>query len=138
MEIYKGKPIFYSLGNFIEQHDLVYKSPADAYQRFGIDPALTPGMLSYQREDGGTKGFAADPRYWQTVVPTCHFDNGSITRVEIVPVSLGFGLPMHARGIPRLAEGDEATTILANFARLSEPFGTRFDIDGEIATVLLA
>jgi poly-gamma-glutamate synthesis protein (capsule biosynthesis protein) len=138
MELYKGKPIFYSLGNFIEQHDLVYKHPADAYQRFGIDPALTPGMLAHQRDDGGTKGFAADPRYWRTVVPTCHFDGGTLTRIEILPVSLGFGQPMHARGVPRLATGDEAATILNDFARLSEPFDTRLDIDGERATVRLA
>ncbi len=137
MEIYRGKPIFYSLGNFIDQHDLVYKHPADAYTRFGIDPSLTHGQVAYRRDEGGTRGFAADRRYWQTVVPTCHFDGNTLMRVEIFPVSLGFGQPMHARGAPRLAGGDEAAEILQDFARLSEPFGTRIDIDGERALVTL-
>ena len=44
---------------------------------------------------------------------------------------------MHARGIPRVAEGDEAAEILSDFARLSEPFGTRIEIDGEQGFVTL-
>ena len=82
-------------------------------------------------------GFAADRRYWQTVVPVCHFDGSQLTRIEIVPVALGFGQPMHARGIPRLAEGDEASEILHDFARLSEPFGVRIEIDDERGLVSL-
>jgi len=137
MEVYQGKPIFYSLGNFIDQHDLIYKHPADAFQRFGVDPTLTHGMLAHTRDDGGTKGFAADPRYWQTVMPTCHFEGNRLTRIEIVPVALGFGQPMHARGIPRIAEGEEAAAILGDFARLSGPFGTRIEINGELGLVTL-
>ena len=137
MEMYQGKPIFYSLGNFIDQHDLIYKHPADAYQRFGVDPALTHGQVAYTRDEGGTKGFAADPRYWRTVVPDCRFDGNTLTRIEILPIALGFGQPMHARGIPRLAEGDEAAEILRDFARLSEPFGTRIEIDDERGIVLI-
>lgn len=131
MEVYRGKPIFYSLGNFIDQHDLIYKHPADAFQRFGVDPTLTHGQLANTRDDGGTKGFAADRRYWQTVVPICHFDGNELTMIEILPVALGFGQPMHARGIPRLAESDEASQILRDFARLSESFGVRIEIEGE-------
>lgn len=137
MEIYRGKPIFYSLGNFIDQHDLIEKHPADAYQRFGIDPALTHGQVAHRRDDGGTKGFAADRRYWQTVVPVCQFRGSTPARIEILPVALGFGEPMHARGIPRLADGAEAREILSDFARLSEPFGVRMDIDGNHAVVAL-
>jgi poly-gamma-glutamate synthesis protein (capsule biosynthesis protein) len=137
MEIYRGQPIFYSLGNFIDQHDLIEKHPADAYQRFGVDPALTPGQLANTRDEGGTKGFAADPRYWRTVVPICNFEGNLLTRIEFLPVALGFGRPMHARGIPRLAEGDEAAEILGDFVRLSEPFGTRIEIDGAQGRVIL-
>ncbi|HYI16622.1 MAG TPA: CapA family protein, partial [Thermomicrobiales bacterium] len=137
MELYQGKPIFYSLGNFIDQHDLIYKHPADAFQRFGVDPTLTHGLLAYTRDEGGTKGFAADRRYWQTVVPVCQFDGNELSRIEILPVALGFGQPMHARGIPCLAQGDEAAEILGDFARLSEPFGTNIEIGVEHGLVNL-
>jgi poly-gamma-glutamate synthesis protein (capsule biosynthesis protein) len=131
MEIYRGKPIFYSLGNFIDQHDLIYKHPADAYQRFGVDPTLTHGMLGYTRDAGGTQGFSANPAYWQTVVPVCSFDGNQLTGIKLMPVALGYGQPWHARGIPRLAAGNEATTILSDFARLSAPFGVRITIEGD-------
>ena len=100
MEISRGKPMFYSLGNFIDQHDLVFKHPADAYQRFGVDPSLTHGQVAHTRDAGGTKGFAADRRYWQTVVPICRFNGRDLAGVELVPVELGFGQAMHARGTP--------------------------------------
>ena len=131
VELYQGKPIFYSLGNFIEQHDLVYKHPADAYQRFGIDPVLTHGQVAHLREAGGTKGFSIDRRYWQTVIPICSFDGNTLTHVEVVPVALGFQQPMHARGLPRIATGEEAVQILSDLVRLSEPLGTQITIDGE-------
>ena len=38
LEIYNGKPIFYSLGNFLGQNELVAKIPADGYEKFRADP----------------------------------------------------------------------------------------------------
>ena len=42
MEIYRGKPIFYSLGNFVGQNELTYKLPSDSYETFRVDPATPP------------------------------------------------------------------------------------------------
>ncbi|HEY4250355.1 MAG TPA: CapA family protein, partial [Roseomonas sp.] len=42
MEIHQGKPIFYSLGNFIGQNELVPRLPSDSYERFRADPMMTP------------------------------------------------------------------------------------------------
>ncbi|GIT43530.1 MAG: hypothetical protein Ct9H300mP11_14660 [Chloroflexota bacterium] len=36
IEIYKGRPIFYSLGNFIFQNESVLRLPDEAYRRFGL------------------------------------------------------------------------------------------------------
>jgi poly-gamma-glutamate synthesis protein (capsule biosynthesis protein) len=36
IEIYKGKTIFYSLGNFIFENDLVVPQPTEFYQQFGL------------------------------------------------------------------------------------------------------
>jgi poly-gamma-glutamate synthesis protein (capsule biosynthesis protein) len=135
MEIYKGNPIFYSLGNFIGQNELVSRLPADSYARFRVDPQLTPGMAYWQRTDGDRKSFPADRRFWETVVPICRFTNGRLSGLEIHPVSLGLGERRHLRGRPRLAEGEEARRILRRFAVLSEPFGTHLDL-GEGATTL--
>ena len=135
MEIYRGRPIFYSLGNFIGQNELVPRLPADAYERFRADPALTPGMLFNQRADNDRKSFPSDRRFWETVVPVCRFADGRLIGLEIHPVTLGLGSKRHLRGRPRLATGDEGRRILDRFAALSEPFGTRLALGTGTATL---
>ncbi|MET1026398.1 MAG: CapA family protein [Dongiaceae bacterium] len=137
MEVYQGCPIFYSLGNFVGQNELVPRLPADSYERFRADPQMTPGMVYKQRYDNDRKGFPAEPRFWQTVVPVCRFTGGTFCGIEIHPVTLGLGEARHLRGRPRLAAGSEAASILRRFAALSEPFGTRLHI-GEASATLAA
>jgi poly-gamma-glutamate synthesis protein (capsule biosynthesis protein) len=138
MEIYQGKPIFYSLGNFIGQNELVPRLPSDSYDRFRADPALTPGMVYRQRTRNDQGGFPSDRRYWETVVPFCTFAEGRLADLEIVPVSLGLGEARHLRGRPRLAEGEEGRRILERFAALSAPFGTALRLEGDRAFLDMA
>lgn len=137
MEIYKGKPIFYSLGNFIGQNEMVRQLPGESYDRFRIDDQLTPTKLYKQRTLDDQKGFPSDERYWQTVVPVCRFEDDTLAEVEIHPVSLGLGEKRHRRGRPRLATGSEAETILNQFSTLSSHFGTTIKVVGDCASVFL-
>jgi poly-gamma-glutamate capsule biosynthesis protein CapA/YwtB (metallophosphatase superfamily) len=142
MEIYRESVIFYSLGNFIAQNELVHKLPADSYEYFRVDSSKTPAELFQIRHQNDQKGFPADKRFWQTIVPVCDFENGRLRRIEIVPVTLDHGQSVHRRGRPRLADGEEAGEILARFARLSQTFGTKVRHEGkskasEIAAVEL-
>ncbi len=137
MEIYQGKPIFYSLGNFIAQNDLVYKLPADTYERFRVDPSKTPSEIGRSRSQGDTRGFPVDKRYWQTVMPICRFEGRALREIELLPVALGFGQPSYQRGRPRLAQGAEATGILERFAELSQRFGTKLTIHEDRAAVAI-
>jgi poly-gamma-glutamate capsule biosynthesis protein CapA/YwtB (metallophosphatase superfamily) len=127
MEMYKGKPIFYSLGNFIGQNELVPKMPADAYERFRADPDLTPGQVYQKRTNNDQGGFPSDRRYWESVLPELTYEGGRLKHIELIPISLGWKDARHLRGRPRLAEGEEARTILQRFAELSHPFGTKID-----------
>ena len=137
MEIYKGKPIFYSLGNFIGQNELVPKMPSDAYERFRADPDLTPGQVYQKRTNNDRGGFPSDRRYWESLAPVLTYDGNVLRSIELLPVSLGWKESRHRRGRPRLAEGDEARSILDRFAQLSRPFGTIVELGGETATVAL-
>lgn len=49
MELFNGKPIFYSLGNFIGQHELEPRFPAEGYERFRTDLTLAPGAVHQKR-----------------------------------------------------------------------------------------
>ncbi|MEJ7900381.1 MAG: CapA family protein [Thermomicrobiales bacterium] len=131
MEFYRGKPIFYSLGNFIGQNELVHKLPADSYDRFRVEPSKTPGELFRIRNAGDTKSFAADSRFWESIVPICVFADGRLKEVELHPVVLGHGEAPYRRGRPRLAQGEAANNILDRFATLSKPFGAIITRDGE-------
>lgn len=137
MEIYKGRPIFYSLGNFIGQNELVARLPSDSYERFRADPDLTPTMVYRQRTDNDRRGFPSDPRFWESVVPICHYEGNRLAGIDVHPVSLGLGEAAHSRGRPRLAEGQHAQDILERFAILSAPFGTRLGINDKVARVIL-
>ena len=124
MEIYNGKPIFYSLGNFIGQNELIYKLPADSYSRFGINQSLTPSELFSIRSQDGNKGFPADELYWQSVMPICQFENGVLSGIRIVPIGISHGKEAYMRGTPYLAKGDEAKNIIRKFSDLSNEYGT--------------
>ena len=137
LELYQGKPIFYSLGNFIAQNDLIERMPADGYNRFRVDPSATPSEIFLARSQHGEKGFPADRRYWETVVPLIHIHQGAFQAIELVPVTLGHGQPPHRRGRPRLAHGDAARAILERYAALSEPYGTGLELGDERALVRL-
>lgn len=137
MEIYNGKPIFYSLGNFIGQNELVERLPVDSYEQFRVDREQTPSKVFQQRTRNDTRSFPADTRFWETLVPLCRFDGGRLQAIELHPVSLGLGEAIHRRGRPRLAEGEHGRAILERFARLSQPYGTRFSIEGGIGLLSL-
>ncbi len=137
IELYRSRPIFYSLGNFIDQHDLIYKHPADAYEKFRLDPTSTPSEMARSRNKDDTGGFVADRRYWQTVVPVCHFEEDNLARIESLPVTLGQKEAPQRRGRPALATGEEAREILSDLARLSKPFGTRLQVLGDYAEICL-
>jgi len=137
LEIIDGKPVFYSLGNFVGQNELTYKLPSDSYETFRIDPTTTPGQVYAQRSEGDTKGFPADQRYWETIVPVCNWEGSTLKEITIYPVWLGLGQATHQRGRPRLATGEVATGILNRFQKLCEPFGTQVVVDGELAVIRL-
>jgi poly-gamma-glutamate synthesis protein (capsule biosynthesis protein) len=130
MELYKGKPIFYSLGNFLGQNELVSRIPADGYERFRAEPDLKPGQVYQKRTQNDQAGFPADLRYWESVVPVLAYDEGKLSALSLTPISLGWKEARHRRGRPRLAEGEQARAILARFAELSRPYGTEFRDDG--------
>lgn len=130
LEIYKGKPIFYSLGNFIGQNELVHRIPADGYERFRADPDAKPGQVYQTRTKNDQSGFPADRRYWESVVPVLTWEGRELRGIELLPISLGWKDARHRRGRPRLAGKDEGRAILDRFAALSQPFGTAIDVGG--------
>ncbi len=128
IEIYEGKPIFYSLSNFIF-HEIMGAIPADAWAAVGL-PKDSLDASTY----AATIPYSEDPRFWQSVVPVVTVEGGGeaeaprVVSVELYPLNLGFGEPYWRRGTPELARGERATAVLEELIRLSEPFGTSIQI----------
>jgi poly-gamma-glutamate capsule biosynthesis protein CapA/YwtB (metallophosphatase superfamily) len=130
VEIYKGKPVFYSLGNFFFQYETIQPVPPEAFASMGLDSRSLDPSLFYRKIPYGV-----EERFWQSFVPRLTFDGEAVAGVELFPITLGFSDPAHDRGIPRLAHGDEARKILEKVATLSRSYGTALDIDGEVGHI---
>jgi poly-gamma-glutamate synthesis protein (capsule biosynthesis protein) len=126
VEVYKGKPIFYSLGNFIFQLDLLEAVGSDLFEQYKMDQASTT--------DGEFDAmwnqlvFGSDVWY-QSVVTTSRFEKGRVAEIQLTPVDLDYKARGADRGVPRPASADVARTILERMQKLSQPFGTRIAIE---------
>ncbi len=133
LEMYKGKPVFQSLGNFLFQTETLDRVPAEVFRGFGLDPhGATPTELFDARAnkaDGKPRGFHANAMYWQAVLPRCRFENGRITELELYPIDLGLEGPLPERGSPKLADADTGTGILEGFAKMSSPLGADITVE---------
>jgi poly-gamma-glutamate capsule biosynthesis protein CapA/YwtB (metallophosphatase superfamily) len=131
IEIYKGRPIFYSLGNFAFENETVRFRPSAEYQRTGLGPEArtTDYYDDRQRTAGGY--FTQDPVYWESVIALPTFRGGRLTGIRLLPLTLGFGAPRSQRGRPILADAESGRRIIERLRRLSAAFGTSiYEEDG--------
>jgi len=133
--LYRGKSIFYSLGNYIFEFEYLRRLSADDYETLRVDPSRTAPELFRELSKNDTQSFANDRRYWETVLPLCVFEDRRLVQIRLHPLSLGFGTSWPERGTPRLASSPAADEILESFASLSRPFGTEIAIDGQVGEV---
>jgi poly-gamma-glutamate synthesis protein (capsule biosynthesis protein) len=126
IEIYKGKPIIYSLGNFIFDGEAgIPYAPSEIYERYHLP---WDSNISDYREitsKGDTIGYGADKGNWETALVEVTFSPDHKLRELILdPATLGYGLARSQRGFPRPASPQAAREIIDTFAKLSAPYGT--------------
>lgn len=134
IEIYKGCPIFYSLGDFVLQNENLPKAPADMYRDCGVPYDSTMRDLFDKRSNHHTRGLQTDRRMFETVVPYWEAKDGVLTKLELLPVELHFDLPRSRNGWPRPYRNGN---ILERLASMSERYGTKIDIVAGIGIVHL-
>jgi hypothetical protein len=62
------------------------------------------------------------------VIASFAIDNGSITEIELTPISLGFDQNRVGKGKPKLADKEQGERILEELNELSLEFGTKVTI----------
>ncbi len=120
IEIYKGRPIYYGLGEFVRQMDVI-----------GISGRRPGGTLTRSDCDG-----CPHPVKYESVVAINRFEGGKLAEIRLYPVELrNESERMAHRGIPRTAPPAVARTILTRLQELSAPYGTRIEIQGNVGVI---
>lgn len=96
IEIYKERPIFYSLGNFMYD-DLRTPVGADMLEAHGKDPRIDtdPDVTPDEEAKGypSAEGFLealSEPVYYQSVVTVSRFEQNELAELRLYSVELGF------------------------------------------------
>ena len=137
IELYKGKAILYSLGDFIFQNETLLRYPSDNYEEQTLGAGAQPNDYLNRRYNFDKSGFPADRLIWESVVAMPRFDGDRLVELALHPIGLGFGAARQVRGRPMLADAPLAAKILDDLTRLSTPFGTRITVRDGVGYVVL-
>ena len=125
VEVYKGKPIFYSVANFIFQNESLPFQPQESYDPYNLPLEATTADYFDARSANDTRSFPADQKIWESVVAEAVFNaKRELQEIDLYPISLGFRESRTKRGRPVPATGELAASIIDRMARLSKARGT--------------
>ncbi len=132
IEIYKGRPIFYGLGDFFWS-DIQEPMPADFYAQYHDSVAgafKDPGKATDADIANvlNAEAFAGTLPF-ESVITESRFDHGRVAEIRLYPIELGYGMKLTESGIPRIASPDAATRILKRLQDMSAPLGTKIEIE---------
>ena len=128
-EVYKERPIFYSLGDFLLELENCELAPEEFYAQFGLTSDASMYELFKARTRDFTCGLQRMPVMMEAVIPYFEMENGKLISLEVVPIELGLGMKHSQIGLPRIAKDN---SILERYAKMSEKYGTKFEIkDGK-------
>jgi poly-gamma-glutamate capsule biosynthesis protein CapA/YwtB (metallophosphatase superfamily) len=123
VEVYRGKPIFYSLGNFIYQPETLRLHPADYYEALRVPPTGTPADTVDVRGQ-------LDAVLWESAVATCRLGDDRVEELRLCPLTLGYDLARSRRATPVLADEAPGRAIVERIAALSPTVGIDWQPDG--------
>ena len=125
IEIYKGCPIFYCMGNFLFQEELTEYTAEDQFEKYGLTSDTSMGDMYDIRTNGHTRGLLCDRRVMEAFIPYFEIENDKVKKIELMPIDMGVGLEYWQMGLPRPGFG---MGILERLAAMSEPYGTKITI----------
>jgi poly-gamma-glutamate capsule biosynthesis protein CapA/YwtB (metallophosphatase superfamily) len=124
IEVYKGKPIFYSVANFIFQNESLPFQPQESHDLFNLPLDATTADYFDTRSANDTRSFPADQKIWESVLAEAVFNRKrELQEIDLYPITLGFHESRTKRGRPQPATGELATSIIDRVAKLSKGMG---------------
>ncbi len=138
LELYRGLPIFYSLGNLYFQAETIWQIPQEIYDNCELGNLSPSGFFQkVMPRSFDAPGKDADA-IWEAIVPSMRVRDGRLEALSVLPVDLFRALPPTQRGTAGLASGEVAERILARLQKLSAPAGTVLTVRNGVAEVKLS
>ena len=134
IEIYKGKPIFYCLGNFFFHPEYVKRISADVIEGFGFPLELSGEEVVRRRKARATAAMEHSIPVYQSMIPFWSMEDGKLVSIKLLPVELGIHEPYGLRGFPSPAKPE---SIIDHLNMVCKPYGTQLKINGDYIEVVL-
>jgi len=141
VELYRGRPIFYGLGNFVwseveepVQRYFYDESRAMLRERFEDPSAVTDSDLTAVLNEDS---FGNDDTF-RAVLARVRLGPDGLEELRLHPVDLGRHEPATRRGVPRTPAPEVAEEILEQVRVMSELLGTTVKLDGGTGVVMPA
>ncbi len=125
IEIYKDRPIFYSLGDFILELYSVELAPEEFFNKHGLDSSSTVHQLLKKRSKDFTVGLMTDKRMFRSVIPLWEAENGKLKKLTLMPIEMKMDGHKSENGLPRRSYDPEIAEYLRE---MCAPFGTRLTL----------
>ncbi|KAL6691471.1 hypothetical protein J3F84DRAFT_386562 [Trichoderma pleuroticola] len=134
VEIYKGKPIFYGVSNFVFQNAQFRSWRDDAAGRV---PASLEGPVVGDGEVNENRWAWLDaPENKEALLVSADYAEGKLSRVLVYPADLGRTYRNGSMiGTPTKPTPEVANDILSRLCEYSQPFGTKITIEGGVGVV---
>ena len=127
IEIYKGKPIFYSLSDFIYQYRTPDKIPIDLIHQRDTELARPTNVSVWDRRDPEV--------IFEGIVLRMTINQEKLRKIQLIPISIDDEGPLY--GVPRLASTKRCGEIIERLQKLSQPYKTTIVNQGWYAEVSL-
>jgi poly-gamma-glutamate capsule biosynthesis protein CapA/YwtB (metallophosphatase superfamily) len=127
IEIYKGKPIFYSLSDFIYQYRTPDKIPIDLIHQRDTEIERPANVSVWDRRD--------PPQVMEGLLVRMTINAERLRKIQLIPVVIDDEGPLY--GVPRLVSDERAGRMFELLRKLSLPFGTKIVSKGWYAEVEL-
>ncbi len=128
LEIYKGRPVFYSLGDFFLHNESFNYAPEDFFAKYGLTSDDPLCEVYRKRSRDYTCGLLTDRRMLEAVIPYFEIEEDKLTRLELLPIELGFDRPRYRTGDPHICTD---RGIIERFAEMSAPYGTKITVNDD-------
>ncbi len=127
IEIYKGKPIFYSLSDFIYQYRTPDKIPIDLIHQRDLELDRPTNVSVWDRRD--------TLQTMEGMLVRMTVNQGKLKRIQLIPVAIDDEGPLY--GVPKLVSDERAKESFDRLQKLSAPYGTKIVVKGWYAEVEL-